>query len=331
MREGVDRNGRYLYPAFPYDFFTRATDEDLRAIYAYLMTQEPVAAEAPGNELSFPFNIRLLLAGWNLLFLDSGAYQPDPSQDEEWNRGAYLVEGLGHCGACHSPRNIFGAVKGGDAAYDGGYAEGWFAPPLDDQTPAPIPWTLYALVDYLIDGWHEDHGIAGGPMTPIVDDLYEQSEDDVFAIAAYLMSLKGGERPEEEQDALTAELRAAAERLEWGHPENPPIPDDPLIQEGARVFESQCVTCHKSGGQPVPLALTTVVNATDPINFILVTLYGIQPAPLGVAGRSMPGRAMQITDEQLVALSAFVRARFTDKPAWEGLEEKVRAARTEGH
>ena len=331
MDSGVDRGGRHLYPAFPYDYYTKVTDEDLRAIYAYLMTREPVSADAPDNGLSFPFNIRPLLAGWKLLFLDTDVFQPDPSQDEEWNRGAYLVEGLGHCGACHSPRNRFGAAaKDGEAAYDGGTAEGWYVPPLDNSTPAPIPWTQNALVNYLIDGWDAEHGIAAGPMRPVVDDLYEQSEDDVFAIAAYLMSLKGGQLPDAEQEAAAAEALAFAERMEWGHPENPPIPDDPLLQRGSQVFQSQCSECHKLGGKPAPLGLTTVVNAPDPANLIRVTLYGIQPPPQGVLDRTMPGRAMQISDEDMVALAAFVRARFTRRPAWEGVAEMVREARGEG-
>ena len=132
MRQGIDRRGRHLYPAFPYDHFTKATDEDIRAIYAFIMTREPVDFRAPENELRFPFNVRALLAGWNLLFLDSGEYEPDPGQNEEWNRGAYLAEGLGHCGACHSPRNIFGAVSR-DAASDGGEAEHWHAPALNEN------------------------------------------------------------------------------------------------------------------------------------------------------------------------------------------------------
>ena len=103
--------GRHLYPAFPYDHFTRVTDEDVDAIYAYLMTREPVVFEAPDHELAFPFNVRMLLAGWKLLFLETGRFEPDESRDDEWNRGAYLAEGLGHCGACHTPRNAFGALE----------------------------------------------------------------------------------------------------------------------------------------------------------------------------------------------------------------------------
>jgi mono/diheme cytochrome c family protein len=109
MREGVDREGRHLYPAFPYDHFTLTTDEDIRALYAFFMTREPVVSKAPPNELPFPINIRLVLAGWKLFFLKQDRFVPDASRDSAWNRGKYLVEGLGYCGACHTPRNLMGA------------------------------------------------------------------------------------------------------------------------------------------------------------------------------------------------------------------------------
>ena len=330
MHHGIDREGRQLYPAFPYDYFAKVTEDDLRAVYAYLMSQEPVAAEIPDNELGFPYNIRLLVEGWNFLFHEARDFEPDPERDEEWNRGAYLVEGLGHCGACHSPRNRFGAAaKTGPEAYAGARAEGWYVPPLNEATPAPIPWTQIALVNYLIDGWDEDHGIAAGPMRPVVDDLYEQSEDDVFAMAAYVMSLKDDDLAEEQRTALTEQARATAERLEWGHPENPPVPDDALLQEGARVFEAQCAGCHKYGGVSVPLALVTSIHAPDAANLVHVTYKGIQPPPQGSLSRSMPARAIQISDEEMVALAAFVRDRFSDAPPWENIEETVREVRAE--
>jgi mono/diheme cytochrome c family protein len=330
MHEGVSRDGHYLYPAFPYDYFARVTEDDLKAIYAFLMTRQPVKYVAPANGLGFPFNIRLLMAGWNLLFLNGGVFTPDGGKDAEWNRGAYLVEGLGHCGACHSPRNIFGAAaKSGAGAYDGGVPEGWFAPPLNRNTPAPVPWTQNALVNYMIDGWDKDHGIAGGPMIPIANDLYDQSEDDVFAIAGYVMSLKGGALPQAEQDKATADAHAFADKMEWGNPANPPVPSDPLLQAGAKVFEAQCVTCHKTGGQPAPLALTTTVNAPTAANLVRIVFGGIDPPPRGSLDRRMPARDIQITDEQMTALAAFVRARFSQKPAWQGIGDTVKQVRAE--
>lgn len=115
MRHGVDRQGRYLYPAFPYTAFTRTRDDDLQALYAYLMSQPPVKYRPPATDLHFPFNIRQGIFAWNLLFLTPGAMPEQATQSADWNRGAYLVEGLGHCSACHSPRNVlFGEKTGGE-------------------------------------------------------------------------------------------------------------------------------------------------------------------------------------------------------------------------
>lgn len=329
MRDGVDRQGRHLYPAFPYDYFARVTDADLGAIYAYLMTVTPVVAPDQANGLRFPFDQRILLEGWKVLFHDPTPFAPDPSQDAEWNRGAYLVEGLGHCGACHSPRNALGApARVAPDAYAGGEAEGWYAPPLDATTPAPIPWTQIALVNYLIDGWDKHHGISAGPMAPVASDLYEQSEDDVFAIAAYLMYLKGGELPTDRQESVTTEAVAWAEALRWGNPVAVSVPDDPTLLEGAQVFEAQCANCHKMYSQSAPLALSTVVNAPDATNLVQLTFRGLQP-PKGSLNRSMPARAMQISDYQMAALAAFVRHRFSRNPAWTDTDEIVRRIRAE--
>ena len=327
MREGVDREGHHLYPAFPFDYYSRVAEPDLKAIYAFLMTRDAVSQKPTPNELSFPFNMRILLAGWKLLFHEPAEIKPDPTKDAEWNRGAYLVEGLGHCGACHTRRNAFGAAaKTGPDAYAGGAAEGWFVPPLSAASPSPIPWTSKSLVNYLIDGWDGQHGVAAGPMTPVVNDLNDQSEDDVFAIANYVMSLKSGTKPAADQDKAATDAIAAAQKLEWGHAQAPAVPNDPVQQKGARVFEAQCATCHKAGGKPAPLALTTIVNAPDAANLVTVSFNGIKP-PRGVLDRSMPPRMTQISDDEMSALATFVRARFSKGPAWSGLDDVVRKAR----
>ena len=120
MREGISRDGSHLYPALPYTAFRHMTEADMQALYAFLMSQDAVAAPREANALRFPFNLRPLMAGWNTLFLRGGAFQPDPAQSAEWNRGAYLVDGLGHCGGCHTPRNALGAERGGDVLPGGG-------------------------------------------------------------------------------------------------------------------------------------------------------------------------------------------------------------------
>ena len=326
MREGVDRRGRHLYPAFPYDHFTRVTEEDVDAIYAYLMTREPVDFNAPENELPFPLNVRMLLAGWKLLFLETGELEADESRDEEWNRGAYLAEGLGHCGACHTPRNVLGALVEG-AAYDGGDVEEWHAPALNARSPAPIPWSQEQLVDYLFDGWEEAHGIAAGPMAPVVNHLYDQSEDDVFAIAAYFASRQRPALSETEKEALLAEARS----LDWARdPSWRParIPDDPSLRRGLEVYRDQCASCHKRGGgeAPVSLALTTTVNAPDPRNVIHIIFDGIRP-PRGARQRSMPEFGASISDADIIDLLKYIRWHFTDRPPWNDVAEEVAAKR----
>jgi mono/diheme cytochrome c family protein len=307
MKEGVNRKGKHLYPAFPYDNFTKVTDADIDAIYAYLMAAvEPVRETPRGNDFSFPFNIRATLAVWKALFLDKTPFQPDPSKDAEWNEGAYLVEGLGHCGACHSPRNVMGART--TPTYGGGSAEGWYAPPLNKNNLSQQPWTKVELVIYLMDGWHPKHGMAAGPMTPVVDALHKQNEIDVFAIAAYVGTLRAGEKPID-ADAV----RTAALRLEWGHPDAPPVPQE--FSEGAKVFAARCAQCHRNNGATVPLALQTSIQAPISDSGVEVIRNGIKP-PTGTLGRSMPAFGPQMSDAEMIALVKFLRARFSGQASW---------------
>ena len=307
MKDGIDRKGRHLYPAFPYDNFTKVKDADIDAIYAYLMAAvEPVRETTRGNDFSFPFNIRATLAGWNLLFLDKTPFRPDPSKDAEWNEGAYLVEGLGHCSACHSPRNMMGART--TPAYGGGSAEGWYAPPLNKDNLSQQPWTKTELVTYLMDGWHPKHGMAAGPMTPVVDALHKQNEIDVFAIAAYAGTLRAGEK------ALDGDaVRTAALKREWGHPEAPPVPNE--FAAGAKVFEARCAQCHRDKGATVPLALQSSIHAPVSDSVMQVIMHGISP-PTGALGRSMPAFGPQMSEAERGALVQFLRARFSTQPAW---------------
>src|SRR5205823_9550370 len=193
-------------PTFPYDHFTNVTDEDDRALYAYLMTRQPVHAFARENQLSFPLDQRFVIAGWKLLFLRPGTYQPDTARSEEWNRGAYLAEGLAHCGACHTPRNALGAEKSGDP-YGGGEAEQWLAPAMNEASPAPLPWTADELFNYLRNGSDPRHGIAAGPMIDVVKNLAKVPESDVRAIAVYIADRM--RRPARPADAVDDTKSAA--------------------------------------------------------------------------------------------------------------------------
>lgn len=321
MHEGVDREGHYLYPAFPYDHFTRVSDDDIEAIYAFLMSQEPVSAPREANGLAFPFNQRILLAGWNLLFLDNRRFEPDPQQSEEWNRGAYLAEGLGHCGACHTPRNLLGAVDA-NRHLAGADVESWHAPALDSSSPAPAPWTADALVNYFLDGWDGDHGIAAGPMTPVVDGLAAMSEDDAYALAEYVLSFQD----QTEVDSRIEEARAFAEQRDIGGSATPASgPEnlsDPSLAAGQATFMRICANCHRAGTNQAPLALTSTVNGPDPANLIHIIAEGIRP-PEASFDRSMPAFGNSLSGEDMANLVRFVRAHFSRNPPWTNVEERI--------
>jgi mono/diheme cytochrome c family protein len=338
MREGVDRTGRHLYPAFPYDHFTLVTDADCEALYAYLMSREPVTAAPRSNDLRFPFNIRMLLAGWKLLFLRQGPYEPVGARGEAWNRGAYLVEGLAHCGACHTPRNAFGAEKN-DQHFAGGEAEGWTAYALNAQSPAPVPWDENAFFAYLRTGWHEAHGAAHGPMAPAIDNLSSLGDTDMRAIATYLASEVGELTPERRRqgDALLARTRSDRPGINAITGDSVTVAkrsDEQRRSDGGvsgLIYASACAICHESG-RPLPfggvdLSLSTAPQDPNPHNLINVVLTGI-PAAEGERSPIMPGFATVLTDEQLVGLIGHLRARFSDKPPWPDIAKDVRDART---
>ncbi|HEX2528876.1 MAG TPA: cytochrome c [Geminicoccus sp.] len=326
MREGVDREGNHLYPAFPYDHFTLVTDEDNRALHAYLMTREPVRYVPPPNELPFPLDNRLLVAGWKLLFFDEADHQPDSGQDEAWNRGRYLAEGLGHCGACHTPRNRLGAEQE-DRHFDGAEIEGWHAYAIDQTSAAPIPWNVDSLADYLRRGWHAEHGVARGPMAPVTANLGSVDPADVRAIATYVAATMGDPGPErlaraeQVRDAASGTGRLAQSADSLAVPATAASDD-----VGAAVYASACAICHESG-RPLPfggldLHLSTAVNGPNPQNIINVTLFGL-PASEGEAAPVMPGFAGTLSQQQLVALMNHLRGSFSEQPAWTDVEERV--------
>ncbi|MBB3950784.1 cytochrome c [Aureimonas jatrophae] len=336
MREGVDREGRHLYPAFPYDHFTLVTDDDNRALYAYLMTREPVSAEAPANELPFPLNVRMVLAGWKLLFFREGPFQPDPAKDGTWNRGAYLAEGLGHCGACHTPRNVFGAERKGDAHWAGGEAEGWTAYALNEASPAPIPWDVDSLTHYLHKGWEARHGVARGPMAPVNTNLGTLPEEESRAIATYVASRMGEPSPERAARAqrLLAEEEAHAPGTlaPSAGSQAPPAVHD-AADRGAVLYAGACSTCHDAG-RPLPygglrLDHSTAISGPTPANPIHVILNGI-PAPEGERGPIMPGYAGALDDGQIADLLAYMRRTFSDRPAWDDPAELIAKSRARG-
>lgn len=316
MREGIHRDGRHLYPAFPYPHFAKASDADLQALYAYLMAQAPVRATTPEHELKFPFNLRPLLAGWNALFHDAKTFEPDPTKSEIWNRGAYLVEGLGHCSACHSPRNAVGAELK-NAYLAGGFAEGWEAPALTSLSKAPIPWSEDELYAYLRTGESRFHGVAGGPMAPVVKELSALSDQDIRAMAVYLGSFNEVAIDGPAQDAL-------AVKLEHMTATNAVVP----ASFGARIYQGACAVCHEVGGPPLfgsrpSLSLNSNLHSAMPDNLIQVILHGIgEPAHSDLG--YMPPFKDSLTDDQIVELASYLRRQFApDKPAWNEIETAV--------
>jgi mono/diheme cytochrome c family protein len=319
MHDGVDRSGNQLYPAFPYNHYTHVTDDDIAAIYAFLMTRQPVRAETPATHLPFPLNIRPILAGWNLLFLDRAPIASDPGKSPEWNRGAYLVEGLGHCQACHSPHNGLGAEETSQA-FTGGLADGWEGPGLTAaSSPAAIAWNADALYRFLRHGLDDQHAAAAGPMGAVSHDLSGVPEADVRAMAAYIASMTGAADPAREQRVAA---RVAAAQVA------PLALADSL---GAAIFAGACAGCHGAGapmmlnGRP-SLALGSSVTAPTPRNAAQIILNGLQPGP-GERGPWMPPFAASLTDAQIASVLTYLRARFADRPEWTDIGQTVHSIR----
>ncbi len=318
LREGVSRDGSQLYPAFPYDHFTRIQDADISALYAYVMTRDPVAGKAPANDMKFPMNFRFLVAFWNLLYLDQGPKQADAAQTPEWNRGAYLVDSLGHCTACHSPRNALGAEKR-DLAFTGGEIDGWLATPLGANSPSPTAWTKEAFAAYLRTGIADDHAIAAGPMQDVTLALSHASEADVNAMATYLATLAPA-TPERQAREAAARKRAESPTLAALQPgPQAAAGDEAQLKLGAQIYADSCARCHDLGRGPsssagLRLPLAQALYLPTPNNLIQIVRDGVHP-PLGHTGRFMP-QFNGLTDEQMTALLVWLRRQATDAPAW---------------
>jgi mono/diheme cytochrome c family protein len=319
MREGVARDGSHLFPAFPYDHFTKLSDDDVRALYAYFMTRALVRAPARTNELAFPLNIRYLQEGWKLLFFRSGRFEPDDGKTAEWNRGAYLADGLSHCGACHTPRNSLGAEKAGDA-YAGATVDNWIAPPLTAANPAPVPWAQEELYSYLRNGVSVLHGTAAGPMSPVVRCLSALPEADVRGIAVYFADIDhAGGRLASVDPAVLRSMSYAA--LGTGQ----------QFDADARLYLAACASCHyNSGHAPLAvrpdLALNSALHLSDPTNLIQVVLRGVG-AKEGIPGVVMPSFAQGFSDTDIARIAAYLRRTRTNLPPWPDLDTKIAAIR----
>ena len=321
LRQGKARDGHHLYPAMPYTNFAKLTDEDLSALYAYFMKGvQPAKQDNAKTSLPWPFSMRWLMAGWNALYLHNETYTAEPAQTAEWNRGAYLVQGLGHCGACHTPRSITGAEKApthrdGDRFLAGTIIDGWYAQPLRNTTETNgaglLGWSGKDIVDYLKTGRNK-HTAAFGAMTEVVANSTQYlSRQDLASIAVYLKSL--GDSP--------GVVTAAA----------PPVSSETATlvlrqgsvnQRGAMVYLNNCNACHRSDGQGAQrtfptLARSSSVAAINPTSLIRIVLQGsamahTQEAPSQLA---MPGFGWRLTDDNVADVVSFIRSSWGNQAA----------------
>ncbi len=292
MHEGRRPGGTYLYPAFPYPFYTKVTRADTDAIYAYLRSLAPVVNRINRNTLPFPFNIRLSMLGWNALFFKPAGFVPEPGRSEEFNRGAYLVEGLGHCGACHTPLNVLGANKA-DQSLQGSQIDHWTAPNItNDRLVGLGKWSVDETVQYLKTGQARG-SIASGPMKDVVENSTSRMpEADLKAIAVYLKE-RGAEGPPASAALLSSDAR---------------------MKIGEAIFVDTCAACHKRSGEGVAhlfprLAGNVIATQNDPASLIRIILTGGRGAATDVTptAPAMPSLGYRLGDEQVAAVVTYVR------------------------
>src|SRR5277367_1379615 len=322
LREGIAADGTHLYPALPYTAYTKVTDQDVHAIYSYIRTVKPVSYMPPKNKMPFPFSVRALLTGWNMMFLDEGRFAPDASHSAEWNRGAYLTQGLGHCGACHSPRNFLGGHAQGDALTGGDYLDeisdevvdnsitpldqsivrAWSAPNLTQARSGLGAWSLEAIAAYLKTG-HSARAGAFGPMSEVIGNSTSRLTDpDIHAVAVYLKS-----------------LAPAAQSP-------PPTPAADALKAGEIVYTTRCADCHLPSGLGMPRAANTdasktapplagsaALQAPNPATLINVILYGAhESAVTDGSWPKMSGFELSVglDDGQIAALCTYIRSSW---------------------
>ncbi len=287
LHDGIMENGTYIYPAMPYTSYTKVNRDDVLAIKAYLFSLKPVHSERRPDELSFPFNIREGLAAWRALYFKPGEFKPDPTKSAQINRGAYLVEGLEHCGQCHTPRNFAEANESGEAL-EGAAIQGWYAPNITSDLAQGIgSWSEGDLLSYFKKGVAPGHGIAAGPMSEVVhDDLKYLTDNHLQAIVAYLKSTP----PKEEGAARSLGVTEVAGRL----------------------YLNNCASCHQLNGQGIQgkvpaLANNGSVKARGPQDIIKVILGGL---PATDTFGPMPAFGPYLDDGQIAAVANYVRTKW---------------------
>jgi mono/diheme cytochrome c family protein len=321
LRRGVRRDGANLYPAMPYTSYAKFTDEDAHALYLYFtQAVKPVEQHPPPTELPFPMNIRASMMAWNLLFLDTAAFVPDPQQSAEWNRGAYLVQGAAHCSTCHTPRGFL-MQEQSNRALSGAQVGPWYAPNItSDPTSGIGHWTEKELAAYLRTGHLSGKAQAAGSMAEAVQDSFQHlTAADLDAIATYVKSVTAVHDPADDASRFTAgkmfsELAALRGRDGISS-------DNDADRTGAALFQGNCGSCHSAGGQGSKdgyypsLFANSATGAKNATNLIAAILYGVDRTTS--AGQAfMPGfgghptDANPLGDRDIAALGNYVLAHY---------------------
>ena len=311
LKTGIGKGGLHLYPAMPYVYYSKMTDEDVAAIWAYFSTIKPVRNPVVTNQLPFPFNIRASLWFWNLLYRPEPGWHADPGKSPEWNRGAYLVNGPMHCGACHTPKSLLGGDS--SAKFQGYSIQGWHAPDITNDKQLGLgTWSMDDIAQYLKTG-HNKVAAASGPMGEEVERSSSKvSDEDLKAVAVYLKDQRTSENTQPQAVNAT----------------------DPVMKAGQAIYRDQCSACHKLDGSGVAemfpaLKAAPSVRASDPMSLIHVVMNGAKSASTEQAptGPGMPSYAWQLNDEQIAAVLTYVRNAWGNAAAAVS-ESEVKSART---
>jgi mono/diheme cytochrome c family protein len=322
LRQGVRADGQHLYPAMPYTSYAQVSDDDVKALYAYFMHGvAPVDVSPPPTALPFPFNVRLSMAAWNLLFLDRQPFTADPTKSVEWNRGAYLVRGLAHCSTCHTPRNVLMA-EDTSASLAGSAVGTWYAPNVSsDPTSGIGSWSEDEIAAYLRTGHVVGRAQAAGPMAEAVDNSFQHLDaSDLRAMAVYLKS--------------TPPIRNAGDRQAadtWGAPKSSldeirgvPLPDDANRMSGPQIYDAYCASCHQAHGEGVGQGIdgpglpslfhNTALGHANTNNLVMVMLEGVHRQD-SAPDVLMPAFGHLLSDQQIATLGNYLLKQYGNPDA----------------
>ncbi|MGH8762833.1 MAG: c-type cytochrome [Nitrosospira sp.] len=318
VREGIAKDGRRLYPAMPYASFTAILDDDIQALYAFFMNGvEPVNHKPPQTRLPFPFNQRWTLQFWDAAFVNHARYKPRADRDEQWNRGAYLVQSLGHCGACHTPRGLAYQEKAyselSSEYLSGAVVDNWFAANLTGNRASGLGRWSEAEISTFLETGHSSHAVAFGSMVTVIENSTQHlRKEDLNAIARYLKSLppRKGKTSYKPVTPLAAMLISTKTGIVTG----------PFERPGAGLYEGFCVKCHQDGGTgkspKIPrLAGSPMVLSENALSLIRLMLEGGK-GPVtknGPEPKEMPSYAKKFTDREIADVLTFVRNSWGNK------------------